>query len=107
MEGITDQNGVMADSLKQMKLPEETIDSLPPFYMDLIKIHEEFRRNNFGRFSNQDDELITNFIAAPNQALIKAFNTKPNISSEKSNLWDAICSNVFFNGFVSCAYLAL
>ena len=96
MEDITEQNGVMADSLKQMKLPEETIDSLPPFYMDLIKIHEEFRRNNFGRFSNQDDELIANFIAAPNQALIKAFNTKPNISSEKSNLWDAICSNVFF-----------
>ena len=96
MEDITEQYGVMADSLKQMKLPEETIDSLPPFYMDLIKIHEEFRRNNFGRFSNQDDELIANFIAAPNQALIKAFNTKPNISSEKSNLWDAICSNVFF-----------
>ncbi|EPR65209.1 hypothetical protein [Cyclobacterium qasimii] len=79
---------------------EEQVKFLPEGYMSLIKIHEEFRRNNFGRFSNQDDELITNFIAAPQQALIEAFNTTPGITfgklSKGIGLWDTIRSNLFF-----------
>lgn len=79
---------------------EGQVDSLPEGYMNLIKIHEEFRRNNFGRFSNQEDELITNFIAAPQQALINAFNTAPSITfgklSQGIGLWETIRSNLFF-----------
>lgn len=79
---------------------EEEAKSIPEVYMNLIKIHEEFRRNNFGRFSNQDDELITDFIAAPQQALVEAFNTTPGISYGKLNqsigLWEIIRSNIIF-----------
>lgn len=56
----------------------QDFDITEKFYLGLIGIHEEFRRTNFGRFSNQDDDLIRNFIAAPHEVMVDAFNRPPN-----------------------------
>jgi hypothetical protein len=67
-------------------------------YLELIKIHEEFRRTNFGRFSNHEDELIRNFVAPPQDVMVQAFNMPPNFSlkeffSEQS-FWEIVKGNV-------------
>ncbi|WP_163377898.1 hypothetical protein [Cyclobacterium sp. SYSU L10401] len=56
----------------------QDFDITEKFYLGLIAIHEEFRRTNFGRFSNQDDELIRDFIAPPHEVMVDAFNRPPN-----------------------------
>jgi|GEM_PF-2474522 len=81
-------------------IPKQSLGIFSDFYMNLINGYEESRRNNFGRFSNQEDELITNFIAPPQQAVINAFNTTPSITfgklSQGIGLWETIRSNLFF-----------
>ncbi|SHM57256.1 hypothetical protein SAMN04488057_102186 [Cyclobacterium lianum] len=65
-------------------------DGMQRFFHRLIGTHEEFRRTNFGRFSNQDDELIRDFIAPPHQILVNAFNRPPNF----------VLSDFFKSGFL-------
>ena len=98
---IFNQEKIIWDYVSQGEIESDSINkNIPEIYLDLIKTHEEFRRNNFGRFSNQEDELISSFIAAPQEALIKSFNTSPALSLKESKLgseiWSIVKSNLFF-----------
>lgn len=76
---IFNQEKFIWDQISSEEEPEIQGDSITDaFYLELIGIHEEFRRTNFGRFSNQDDELIRDFIAPPHEVLVKAFKRPPN-----------------------------
>jgi hypothetical protein len=97
---IFNQEKIIWDYVSKGETEAEPSDKDIPFiYLELIKTHEEFRRNNFGRFSNQDDELISNFVAAPQEALINSFNTSPTLSLKESKSGSGILSLVKSNLF--------
>ncbi len=70
-------NVVEQDEPYQLDVPKESNNKV---YFGLIKVHEEFRRTNFGRFSNHEDELIRNFVAPPHEVMVQAFHMPPNFS---------------------------